>query len=212
MARTAPIEALSPRVSRARLRADSRTRGCLVLVEAADAAGLEGLLTAARRHLVASSWIEFPRRIVTRRNAGPDEERVSRRAFRDLQRSGAFLVSWEAGGEGFAVPIAARKALRRGRMVVASVPHGLADARTAWARIHRVRITAGTDRVRAPLDPRACLRRTLGPEMCARVNLAAPAAIDATVHHQGNVSAVVERLSATLLAFAAGLTTRDAAQ
>ncbi len=138
---------------------------------------------------------------------------MSRRAFRDLQRSGAFLLSWEAGGEGFALPITVRDALRQGRMVVACVPHGLApDADSAWARIRRVRITAGTDGARAPLDPRACLRRTLGPEMCARVNLAQPTTVDATVHHHGNVPAVVERLSATLLAFAAGLTAQGAAQ
>jgi phosphonate metabolism protein PhnN/1,5-bisphosphokinase (PRPP-forming) len=175
--------------------------GRLVLVVGGEQAGLDVLLTAARRRFAAESGFEFPVRLTTRRRpAGATEMSMSRRVFREIERDGGLLLSWESDGVLHGYPISVREALAAGRMVVASAPALVVpEAVGRWPDVRVVQVTVGTDAARLPLRPRTCLARMTGVKPLQRSG--APFSedrVDAFVHHSGSLSLSVRSLTDSL--------------
>ncbi len=147
------------------------TLGRLVLVVAAEHAGPGLLLTAVRRRLTDLSDIEFPKLITTRRNGPSDAEAsLTREAFQDLERDGHFLLTWNAAGHSFGLPIAIRAKLDEGRTVVIAAPADIVpELHESCPELHVVRLTGGVDSARRQLTPQACLRRMMGPKLAKRL-------------------------------------------
>lgn len=107
---------------------NSTRPGRLVLIVGPSGAGKDTLLAGAARELSEVPDVSFPRRIVTRPTTSYEvHDHVSEAAFRQLQTSGAFLVTWTAHGLHYAVPVSAAAELARGRTVVCSVSRTVVD-------------------------------------------------------------------------------------
>jgi phosphonate metabolism protein PhnN/1,5-bisphosphokinase (PRPP-forming) len=108
-------------------------------------AGKDSVMEAARAMLPPGSPVVFARRAVTRAEgaAGEAHEPVSWAAFAARRAAGAFLLSWEANGNGYGIPRAVTDDLAAGRTVVASVSRTvLAEAAGLGWPLLAVRITA----------------------------------------------------------------------
>jgi ribose 1,5-bisphosphokinase len=176
--------------------------GRLVLVIGGEQPGLDVLLTAARRRFTAPSRVEFPQRLVTRRRTfGDTELSTSRRIFREIEREGGLLLSWETGGVLHGHPISVLEALSAGRMVVVAAPAPvLSEAVKRWPDVRVVRVTVGTEAARLPLHPRTCLARMMGAKLRRRLRpVCGEDAVDARVHHSGDLSAAVRSLTEALV-------------
>jgi phosphonate metabolism protein PhnN/1,5-bisphosphokinase (PRPP-forming) len=176
--------------------------GRLVLVVGGEQPGLDALLTAARRRFAAEARVEFPPRLVTRRRTTGDTEiSTSRRVFREIEREGGLFLSWETDGVFHGYAIGVREALSAGSMVVAAAPAlAVPEAVKRWPDVRVVRLTVGTDAVRLPLLPRACLARMMGPALCRRSRaICGQDPVDARVHHSGDLSLAVRSLTEALL-------------
>lgn len=91
----------------------------LVLVVGPSGAGKDTLIAAARDRLADDHRFVFPRRLVTREAVAAleDHDTISWDDF----RNGAFALSWEAHGLGYALPLSIDDDLEAGRTVVANV-------------------------------------------------------------------------------------------
>lgn len=99
----------------------------LVLVVGPSGAGKDTLIAAAGELLAGDPRFVFPRRLVTRMAIAEleDHDTLSWEQF----RSGAFALSWEAHGLGYALPLGIEDDLRAGRTVVVNVSRRIiADA------------------------------------------------------------------------------------
>lgn len=202
---TQQVGAVRPRArrrGRSPVAAPPHRSGRLILVIGSDPCGLEFVLSTVRRRLRtddATRHIQFPARISTkRRNPIPDHLSVTRRVFEDMRREGSFFLQWsdEFGWHG--LPASVQSALEAGAVVVVGVPAAAeADARLAWSDVRVVRVTAHTDRARAPLTARACFERLVPVAHKAAVLVRPPAA---AVHCAGAISPAIDHLTRAVLA------------
>ena len=112
--------------------------GTLALVVGPSGAGKDTLIDTARAELATDESFYFARRVVTRQShdASEQHDAMTPEAFDRAEVEGAFLLSWRAHGLGYAIPDAARQALRASRVVVANVSRGsIADAEQLVERV-----------------------------------------------------------------------------
>ena len=173
--------------------------GCLVVVTAAEQGQLDLLLTAARRRMPHSKF-EFPKRVTTRRDGPSDAEiAVTRNLFREIEKDGGFIAIWQADGHRFGLPDSISRIFSSGRSAVIAAPLGLVGTLDeACPDVRVLRLTGHLDAARAPLTPKACLRRIVGPRLAERLEArGAPARTDA-VPHGGDLPSAVRALSEAL--------------
>ncbi|WP_291297358.1 phosphonate metabolism protein/1,5-bisphosphokinase (PRPP-forming) PhnN [Elioraea sp.] len=119
--------------------------GTLVLVFGPSGAGKDSVIEAARAMLPDDAPVVFARRAITRPegSGGEAHEAVSWAMFAARRAAGAFLLSWEANGNGYGIPRAVTGDLAAGRTVVASVSRTVLGeaARLGWP-VLAVRVTA----------------------------------------------------------------------
>lgn len=119
--------------------------GTLALVVGPSGAGKDTLIDTARAELATDESFYFARRVVTRQShdASEQHDAMTPEAFDRAEVEGAFLLSWRAHGLGYAIPDAARQALRASRVVVANVSRGsIADAEQLVERVVVLHVTA----------------------------------------------------------------------
>ncbi len=173
--------------------------GRLVLVSAAEMSTLDLLLAAVRRRMPESGF-EFPMRIATRRS-GPagSELAVPRSTFRDMQRDGGLIATWEADGHSFGLPDSILGLLVDGRTAIVAAPADVAPSLQAvWPRLRVLCLTGQLDAARAPLTPRACLRRIVGPRLAVRLESRAGVPTTELISHAGDLASAVRALSEAL--------------
>jgi len=156
--------------------------GTLALVVGPSGAGKDTLIDAARVRLRADESFFFARRVVTRSIEHVSEQHTptSPEAFDRAEAEGQFLLSWRAHGLGYAIPDAAREALRASRTVVANVSRGsIADAERLVARVVVLHVTASVsvlaqriaDRGREPVGAIAARIQRQAPLTAGRARI-----------------------------------------
>lgn len=189
--------------TRASRRSVRSAPGCLIVVTATEQSALDLLLTAARRRLPDSTF-EFPKRITTRRNGHTDAElAVTRNLFREMEGDGGFIVTWQVDGHRFGLPDSINRLLLQGNSTVVAAPADVvAELQEACPDVRMVRLTGQLDAARAPLTPRACLRRIVGPRLAQRLEARGMAPTTHSVSHTGDMASAVRALTAALVAIA----------
>ncbi len=175
--------------------AKSRARGepgTLVLVAGPDARGKDMAVASVKRRFAGHPGIEFPLRVTTRPARESCEDlSVSRRVFLDMQREGAFALSWQAHGYDAAAPVAILDQLRAGHMVIlVASQDAVARARYVWERVRVVELLAGPDGSR----PFRAARSRLAPEHGS--------GLVQRIWHGGDIAEAVRRLSTHIEALA----------
>jgi phosphonate metabolism protein PhnN/1,5-bisphosphokinase (PRPP-forming) len=114
--------------------------GVLVLVVGPSGAGKDALIAAARNALTDDPRFVFPRRKVTRQAVAAleDHDTMSWEEF----AAGAFALSWEAHGLGYALPASIDDDLADDRIVVANVSRQVLAGAARRYPIRIVLITA----------------------------------------------------------------------
>lgn len=173
--------------------------GCLIVVTAADQQALDLLLTAVRRRMPESA-LEFPMRITTRRSGSRDAEiAVTRNLFREIERDSAFIAQWEADGHRFGLPNSLHELLMQGKSAVIVAPaEVVAELQETFPIVRVVRLAGQLDAARAPLAPRACLRRIVGPRLAARLEARITLPRTDAVSHPGDLPSAVRALTEAL--------------
>jgi len=156
-------------------------RGTLFLVVGPSGAGKDTLIAAAAR---ARPDLFVPRRVVTRSDTAGGEEidSVDPREFEDMERAGAFALSWRAHGLAYGIPAELEGALSAGRDALVNVSRGVVDA--ARARFAPVRVIAITAEPGVLADRLAARGREDAGEIEARLvrsGLALPEGPDVTL-------------------------------
>lgn len=131
--------------------------GRFVLVVGPSGAGKDTVLAGAQLHLAGDPTVFFPRRIVTRPiSSTEDHDTLASEAFDAAVVSGSFAFWWPAHGLKYGIPRAADDRIRAGHTVVCNVSRAIiAGARTRYARVDAVLITAPADVLAARLAGRA---------------------------------------------------------
>ena len=171
--------------------------GRLVLVVGPSGAGKDALINAARRKFASAPAFAFPRRILTRPDAGAEGHvAVGRRTFAALEAAGAFMFAWEAQGVRYALPAAVHGELTAGRICVANVwREAIPKAMLCWPGVIVVEVAVGPEMVRASL--RQQLLRHRGATGHAEAGeLAGPA--DYQLTHCRDLEAAVRQFCALL--------------
>lgn len=164
-------------------RSASQGRGVLVLVVGPSGAGKDTLIAGAQLELAGDQRFHFARRMITRaedQTSGERHEAISEEAFVEQQESGAFLLSWRAHGNGYAIPAAAGNRLEQGQIVIANVSRSVIEAAqqsrpgvivvvvTAPAAVLADRLEARGRETRAQIDQRLS-REVALPKSGARI-------------------------------------------
>ncbi len=175
--------------------------GRLLLVVDAHDGGTGLIVSAVRRRCADVPDLIFARRLTTRPDGPHDaESAVSRRAFRDAEQAGEFLVTWDLRGHRFGLPATLRDVLAAGRTVVAAAPAGIVpDIRALWADVRIIRIMAEIDAVRSPLEPRLCLARMLGAKWASRKPIRRGLSVDASITCANDPPEAVRLLTEALM-------------
>jgi ribose 1,5-bisphosphokinase len=131
--------------------------GRLILVVGPSGAGKDTLLGLARAACTDDRDIVFPRRAVTREaSAFEDNQQISREAFAQALRHGAYAMHWQAHGHCYGVPRAIDDDIRAGRTVIVNVSRTVIPAmRAAYAHVVVISITAPTEVLAARIAMRA---------------------------------------------------------
>lgn len=117
-------------------------RGTLFLVVGPSGAGKDSLIAAAA---CARPDLFVPWRVVTRSgNAGGEEiDSVDPRRFEEMEREGAFALSWRAHGLAYGIPAELDAVLSTGRDAIVNVSRRAVDvARARFAPVRVIAITA----------------------------------------------------------------------
>ena len=115
--------------------------GALALIVGPSGAGKDTLIAAARNALGADPRFAFARRVVTRATPDQSEDHavMTPATFASARADGRFLLSWEAHGLGYGIPISTADALRRSQVVVANGSRTVIDAAEQAEVQHRAR-------------------------------------------------------------------------
>jgi ribose 1,5-bisphosphokinase len=120
-------------------------KGCLVLVVGPSGAGKDSLIDGARALLERDPRFVFPTRMITRHvdRDGEQHVQIAEAAFEQMQKSGAFYLSWKAHGHCYGLPADIASHLATGRTVVANVSRSVIDeARAKAPHVSVVHVTA----------------------------------------------------------------------
>ncbi|RKE79407.1 phosphonate metabolism protein/1,5-bisphosphokinase (PRPP-forming) PhnN [Rhizobium sp. AG855] len=131
--------------------------GTLVAVVGPSGVGKDSLIGAARTALADSPGIRFARRMITRPadEAGENHMPVSAGDFGQLEKAGAFAVSWDAHGLKYGVPASVLDDLEAGRIVVVNGSRSALDRfQSVFPRLVVVTVTASRDVLAARLAAR----------------------------------------------------------
>ncbi len=132
-------------------------RGVLFLVVGPSGVGKDSLIDGARHRLATDLAYHFPRRLITRQvdAGGEDHEAVTEAAFSLLERTGGFMLSWQAHGHRYGIPKSAEQALADGRSVIVNVSRQVVDqARACWSPLRVLVVSAPRDLLAARLAAR----------------------------------------------------------
>lgn len=115
-----------------------------MLVVGPSGVGKDSVIDGARALLAGDSRFVFPQRFVTRpaQAGGEAHHAVGDSAFRAIEASGGFALSWRAHGLSYGVPRGIEDELAAGRAVVVNVSRDVVDA--ARARLAPVRVAVIT--------------------------------------------------------------------
>ncbi|MCB1497415.1 MAG: phosphonate metabolism protein/1,5-bisphosphokinase (PRPP-forming) PhnN [Bauldia sp.] len=119
--------------------------GRLVLVVGPSGAGKDSLIAYCRERLAGSDRVVFPRRVITREDAGDteDHDTVSEDAFHRMVSEGAFALHWRAHGLGYGIPAAITADRAAARTIVVNVSRSVIDkARRRFPPVLVVSVTA----------------------------------------------------------------------
>jgi ribose 1,5-bisphosphokinase len=119
-------------------------QGRLILVFGPSGAGKDSILAAAAASPLARNTVFCQRELTRPSDAGGEAHRpVTWPAFAARRAAGAYLLSWEANGNGYGIPAHYADDLAAGRIVIASVSRMVlpAAARFGWP-VTALRITA----------------------------------------------------------------------
>ncbi|MDR6292327.1 thymidine phosphorylase [Inquilinus ginsengisoli] len=96
--------------------------GIFFLVVGPSGSGKDTLIDGARAILAPSGRYHFARRVITRPSgaAGEDHDGTTEEAFAALEQQGRFLITWQAHGLHYGLPIELLEACRQGRHVIAN--------------------------------------------------------------------------------------------
>ena len=122
--------------------------GRLVLVVGPSGAGKDSLIDYCRERLSGSERVVFPRRVVTREDAGgtEDHDTVSEDDFHRMVSEGAFVLHWRAHGLGYGIPASIAADRAAGRTIVVNVSRSVIDeARRRYPPVLVVSVTAPVD-------------------------------------------------------------------
>jgi len=132
-------------------------RGSLILVVGPSCAGKDSLIHRARAHFASDAALVFARRCITR-PAEPDgeaHESVSRVEFDRRQRSGAFMLAWQAHGLWYGIPRPYDADLASGRSVVVNVSRTVVgDARQRFQPCSILHVSASSQNIARRLASR----------------------------------------------------------
>ena len=121
-----------------------RMSGVFVCVVGPSGAGKDTLIRYAEARLGRRDDVLFVRRLVTRASgAFEDHDTLSEAEFADGVAGKAFALAWRAHGHGYAVPLAALTAVRRGAVAVCNLSRGaVAEAQIVFGSVVSVLVTA----------------------------------------------------------------------
>ncbi|VTU46647.1 Pyrimidine-nucleoside phosphorylase (plasmid) [Variovorax sp. SRS16] len=122
--------------------------GTFFLVVGPSGAGKDSLIDGARQRLSAQARHVFARRTITRPTAAPgeDHEGVTRAEFDRREAAGDFLVTWQAHGLCYGLPVSLRTVLEAGQHVVANVSRSVvAQLSRCLARLVVIEVTAAPE-------------------------------------------------------------------
>lgn len=182
--------------------AQARRPGVLVPVVGPSGAGKDTLIDSARAQFVGRPDILFVRRCITR-NAGAGGEMhdaLSREEFDHRRAAGGFLLSWEAHGHGYGIPIAHRADLEAGRTVVFNGSRRMvAEAEAIWPAVFVLEVMASPRTLAARLVGRG---RETEEEIAQRLAREAPLltrrATLVRIDNDGPLEAAVQAFCAAL--------------
>jgi ribose 1,5-bisphosphokinase len=183
--------------------------GVLVAVVGPSGAGKDSLISAARRANRGDTRVVFARRIVTRAPDGHEiHDSVDVATFREMERDGAFLMTWQANGLCYGLPAALGDALASGRAVVANVSRSVVpDLRQRFARTLIVQITAPPHVIARRLSARGRETPAEQGRRLARASAAAKGlAADITIDNGGALEEAAARFNAVIAALLRGRT------
>ena len=131
--------------------------GTLWLVVGPSGVGKDSLIDGARHKLGDDARFAFPRREITRPPDAGGEEHVAitEEEFRFRRLYGHYILSWEANGLCYGVPVLVKEDLAAGRIVVLNGSRrAVADARTKVLNLRVFEVTAPEHILRARLKAR----------------------------------------------------------
>jgi phosphonate metabolism protein PhnN/1,5-bisphosphokinase (PRPP-forming) len=177
-------------------------RGELVLVVGPSGAGKDTLMLAARDALAGDPRIIFARRIITRssHDTAESHDTLPRERFDEARRQGAFLLSWQAHGLGYAIPRSVESHLAADGVVVANVSRtSIPEAERLVARVTVLHVTAPQEVLASRIAARG--REPLS-EVAARLSRQPPLAISTAelveIVNDADVASAAARLTAVL--------------
>ncbi len=181
-------------------------RGMLVLVVGASGVGKDTLIEAARQHFSTDDRFAFPQRVITRADqTGEPHIAVSAMEFEAMALAGGFLLSWEAHGLKYGVPIAVRDLLEAGRIVVVNTSRTIInEAKAVWPGLRVVHVTVGPEILRDRLLARHREVNAALEERLARGREAALASglpVD-QIDNSGNLETTVQQFNRLLERYA----------
>ncbi|MEK1866357.1 MAG: phosphonate metabolism protein/1,5-bisphosphokinase (PRPP-forming) PhnN [Ensifer adhaerens] len=121
--------------------------GALVVVVGPSGAGKDSVMGFAARHFADCHDVHFVRRVITRPSDAGSEvhESVSEDEFVEMQKDGAFAVSWDAHGLKYGIPAVVLRNVRDGMTAIVNGSRGALPAfREAFGEIAVVVVTAET--------------------------------------------------------------------
>lgn len=187
----------------ARVLAGERIRsGALALVVGPSGAGKDTLIAAARAAIGDDLRLLFARRVVTRASHDLTEvhDSLTPAEFTAARVDGAFLLSWEAHGLAYGIPIQTAAALGRAQVVVANVSRtAIVAAECAVERVVVLHVTAPPEILAQRIAARG---REPVSDIAARLARQAPLVADRAeiieIVNDGSLEAAAQRLTAEL--------------
>lgn len=130
--------------------------GVFVCVVGPSGAGKDTLIRYAETQLGERQDVLFVRRLVTRASGDfEDHGSLSEAAFADGLAGNHFALAWRAHGHGYAVPLSALTAVRRGAIAVCNLSRGaVAEAERVFGKVVAVLVTAPAEVIAARLAAR----------------------------------------------------------